>query len=103
MLFFMQDSTVATSIAVTFTSVVGVFIGVDLTVMLNKTAHLPQGSTSPSTNTGNIFAMTIFALLLIESFFIASTGRTCDGLYASFGIGFLVVIGGLVAVLRGTS
>jgi hypothetical protein len=38
---------------------------------------------------------------MIETFYISGTGRNCDSLYTSFGMGFLVVIGGLIAGIEG--
>jgi hypothetical protein len=98
MLWFMKDSTVATSIAWTFTGIVGTFIGVDLAVMLKKTSEMPVGEYKEINKHRYIISLVIFAVLLAEAFVISGLyKRQCDGLYASFGMGFLVVIGGLVA------
>jgi hypothetical protein len=49
-----------------------------------------------------ITSLAIFALLFLEAFFLSSAyGRNCDSLYASFGVGFLIVVGGLVAAVEG--
>ena len=49
-----------------------------------------------------ITSLIIFALLLIEAFALSSVyGRNCDSLYASFGVGFLIVVGVLVAAVEG--
>jgi hypothetical protein len=79
----------------------GTFIGVDLAVMLKKTAELPVGQYKALNKHRYLIALGIFALLLVESFIISFGGRNVDGLYASFGMGFLVVIGGLVAGVEG--
>ena len=45
-----------------------------------------------------IIALIIFALLLIEAFIISSIfERDMNSLYLSFGVGFIIVIGGLVS------
>jgi hypothetical protein len=44
----------------------------------------------------------IFSLLLAETFIISGLyDRNCDPLYASFGMGFLIVVGGLLAGVEG--
>jgi hypothetical protein len=97
MLWFMKDTSVATGIAWTFVGIIGTFIGVDLAVMLKKTAELPEGKYKEINKNRYIISLVIFALLLVEAFVLSGLfDRQCDGLYASFGMGFLVVIGGLV-------
>ena len=101
MLFFVTDSTSATAIAWSFTAIVGTFIGVDLAVMLKKTSEMSMGKYKAMNKHRYIISLVIFALLLALSFYLAAKGRNCDGLYASFGMGFLVVTGGLVAGVEG--
>ena len=101
MLFFLKDSTTITGIAWTFTSVVGTFIGVDLALMIKKTSEMSHGQYKKINKHRYITALVIFALLLSESFYLASLGRNCDGLYASFGLGFLIIIGGIIAGTEG--
>ena len=101
MLFFVKDSTSATAIAWSFTAIVGTFIGVDLAVMLKKTSEMTMGNFKHMNKHRYIISLIVFALLLGISFYLASIGRNCDGLYASFGMGFLVVVGGLVAGVEG--
>ncbi|GHU11422.1 hypothetical protein FACS1894151_11090 [Spirochaetia bacterium] len=102
MLFFVNDSTASTSIAWTFTGIVGTFIGVDLAVMLKKTSELPSGQYKEINKHRYVLSLVIFAVLLAESFVISWLyKKNCDGLYASFGMGFLIIIGCLVAGVEG--
>ena len=102
MLYFVKDSTTCTSIAWAFTGIVGTFIGIDLAVMLKKTAELPSGQYKQINKHRYIMSLIIFAILMIEAFILSGKfSRNVDGLYASFGMGFLVIIGGLVAGVEG--
>jgi thiosulfate reductase cytochrome b subunit len=102
MLFFVADSTVSVSLSITFTGIVGAFLGVDIAAMIKKTAMLPPGSYKAINKHRYIISLAIFALLILEAFFLSSSrGRNCDALYASFGVGFLIVVGGLVAAVEG--
>ncbi|MDR1389181.1 MAG: hypothetical protein LBJ31_04320 [Treponema sp.] len=102
MIFFIKDSGVASALAGTLTGVVSIFIGVDIAVLIKKTSALPAGEYKEINKSRYIAAGIIFALLLCEAFFISAYyGRNCDGLYTSFGIGILIVIGGLIAGIEG--
>jgi hypothetical protein len=102
MLFFVKDSTVIVSLSITFTSIIGVFLGIDIAVMIKKTSALPTGEYKAINKQRYITSLVLFALLLIEAFVLSSVySRNCDALYASFGVGFLVVVGGLVAAVEG--
>jgi hypothetical protein len=102
MLFFVADSTVIVSLSITFTSIVGIFLGVDIAVMIKKTSALPEGQYKPINKHRYITSLIIFALLLVEAFILSSAfNRNCDAIYASFGMGFLIVIGGLMAAVEG--
>ena len=102
MLFFVKDSAVTVSLSITFTSIVGVFLGVDIAVMIKKTSALPEGQYKEINKPRYITSLAIFALLIIEAFILSSVySRNCDALYASFGVGFLIVVGGLVAAVEG--
>jgi hypothetical protein len=97
MIFFVKDSGAASALAATFTGVVGIFIGIDIAVLIKKTSALPAGEYKDINKSRYIMAVIIFALLLCEAFFISGYfGRNCDGLYTSFGMGILLVIGGLI-------
>jgi hypothetical protein len=101
MLFFVKDSTVVISLSITFTSIVGVFLGVDIAVMIKKTSAMPEGFKAIN-KPRYIISLIIFALLIAEAIFLSAVySRNCDALYASFGMGFLIVIGGLVAGIEG--
>jgi hypothetical protein len=101
MIYFVKDGAAATAIAITFTTVIGGFIGVDLAVMINKTARLPAGEYKTANKHRYVLSLALFALLLLEAFVISAQGRGMDGVYASFGIGFLLIIGLLVAGIEG--
>jgi len=101
MIFFIQDTASASAIAMTFSAIVGVFIGLDITLMIKKTSEMPTGYKEINMHR-YVAGLIIFSLLLIETFFIsAAFRRNCDSLYTSFGIGFLVIIGGLIAGVEG--
>jgi len=101
MIFFIRDTASASAIAMTFLAIVGVFIGLDIALMIKKTAEMPTGYKHINIHR-YIAGLIIFSLLLVETFYIsAAFGRNCDSLYTSFGIGFLVIIGGLIAGVEG--
>jgi hypothetical protein len=101
MIFFIKDSGSASAIAVTFTGIVGVFIGLDIALMIKKTASMPEGFKEINTHR-YIAGLVIFAALLVETFIISALyQRNCDSLYTSFGMGFLIIIGGLIAGVEG--
>ena len=96
MIFFIKDSGSASAIAVTFTGIVGVFIGLDITQMIQKTASMPSGYKEINKHR-YAAGLVIFAALLIETFVISALyKRNCDTIYTSFGMGFLVIIGGFI-------
>ena len=102
MLFFVKDSTVVVSLSVTFTTIVGVFLGIDIAVMIKKTSVMPDGDYKAINKTRYVISLVIFGLLIAEAIFMSvNFGRNSDALYASFGMGFLIVIGGLVAGIEG--
>jgi hypothetical protein len=102
MLFFAKDSTVIIPLSITFTSIVGIFLGIDIAVMIKKTSALPGDEFKAINKQRYIISLFIFALLIAEAIFMsAAYNRNCDALYASFGMGFLIVIGGLVAGIEG--
>jgi hypothetical protein len=102
MLFFVKDGAVIVSLSVTFTSIIGVFLGIDIAVMIKKTSALPAGEFKAINKPRYITSLVLFALLLVEAFILSSVfARNCDALYASFGVGFLIVVGGLVAAVEG--
>jgi hypothetical protein len=102
MLFFVEDSAVVVSLSITFTSIVGVFLGIDIAEMIKKTSVLPVGEFKKINKPRYITSLVIFGLLIAEAFFLAANfGRNCDALFASFGLGFLIVIGGIIAGIEG--
>jgi len=102
MLYFVKDSSTVTGIAWAFTGIIGTFIGIDLAVMIKKTSEMPHGQFKEINKHRYVAALVIFSLLLIEAFLInAIQLRNVDGLYASFGMGFLIIIGGLIAGVEG--
>jgi hypothetical protein len=101
MIYFVEDSGAVSALGATFTGIVGIFIGLDIAVMIKKTSALPIGKFKQINKQRYITALIIFSLLMIETFIISGMGRNCDSLYTSFGMGFLVVIGGLIAGIEG--
>jgi len=102
MLFFVEDSAVVISLSVTFTSIVGIFLGIDIAVMIKKTSALPEGQFKEINKQRYIISLVIFGLLIAEAIYLsAAQGRNADALYASFGMGFLIVIGGLITGIEG--
>ncbi len=102
MIYFVKDSGTVSALAATFTAIIGVFIGLDIAGMIKKTSKMSGGDFKMMNKHRYIVAFIIFALLLGESFYISATQiRNCDSLYTSFGMGFLLVIGGLVSGIEG--
>jgi hypothetical protein len=101
-IFFVTDSAVTTAIAGSFTGVIGVFLGVDILTMIHKTRELPAGSYKALNRHRYIAALCIFGLLMAEAFFISGKwGREMNSLYLCFGVGFVVVTGGLISGIEG--
>ena len=101
MVFFIKDTGSSSAIAITFTGIVGTFIGLDIAVMIKKTSGMTEGYKKINVHR-YIAGLVIFSALLIEAFFISAMyKRNCDSLYTSFGMGFLVIIGGLIVGVEG--
>lgn len=101
MIYFIKDSGSASAIAVTFTAIVGAFIGLDIALMIKKTNAMPEGYKTINAHR-YITGLIIFSALLVETFVISGYfNRNCDSLYTSFGMGFLVILGGLIAGVEG--
>ena len=102
MIFFIKDSGATAALAATFTTIVGIFIGLDIAVMIKKTSAMANGDFKSINKSRYIAAFVIFSVLLLESFIISAfQNRNCDSLYTSFGMGFLIVIGGLISGIEG--
>jgi len=102
MIYFLRDTSVTSALAFTFTSIVGIFLGLDIAVMIKKTSAMYNGDYKSINKSRYVIAFVIFSILLIESFIISAVQmRNCDALYTSFGMGFLIVIGGLIAGIEG--
>ena len=102
MIFFVKDSGTVSALAATFTGIVGIFIGLDIAVMMKKTSTMQNGDFKRMNKQRYVAAFIIFGLLLLEAFFISSFyGRNCDSLYTSFGLGFLFVIGAILNGIEG--
>ena len=100
MIYFIKDTGSSAAIATTFTAIVGAFIGLDIALMIKKTSGMPEGF--KEINMHRYIAAIIFSVLLIETFFISGIyGRNCDSLYTAFGLGFLIVIGGMIGGIEG--
>ena len=96
MMFFVTDTMTVTVISATFTGVLGTFLGIDILTMIHKTKELPAGTYKNMNRHRYITALIIFAFLLIEAFVLSSLfERDMNTLYLSFGVGFIIGIGGL--------
>lgn len=97
-----KDSLVITAISGTFTAVLGIFLGVDLATMIHKTKELKSGDYKKINIHRYVLSICIFAFLLLEAFILSGKyEREVNSLYLCFGVGFLVVIGGLISGIEG--
>lgn len=102
MAWFVQSEATITAIAGAFTSVVGVFLGLDIAGMIRKTQLLPDGKYKDMNRSRYIAAIIIFGILLAEAFCLSVLyERNMDTLYLCFGVGFIIVIGGMVSGIEG--
>jgi hypothetical protein len=100
--FFVSDSLVVTAIAGAFTGVLGIFLGIDIMTMIHKTRELPPGLYKNLNTHRYIIALCVFGALLGEAFVISALyGREMNSLYLCFGVGFVIVIGGLIGGIEG--
>jgi hypothetical protein len=99
---FVNDSLVVTAISGAFTGVLGIFLGLDIMTMIHKTKELAPGSYKEMNTHRYIIALCVFASLLAEAFVLSGLyKREMNSLYLCFGVGFVVVIGGLVSGIEG--
>ncbi|GHT87285.1 hypothetical protein FACS1894137_14310 [Spirochaetia bacterium] len=68
MIYFVNDGTTTTAISMIFTGIVGIFLGIDIAVMIKKTSALPEGEYKTINKQRYITSLIIFALLLAEAF-----------------------------------
>ena len=101
MIFLIKDTGSASAIAMLFTAIVGAFIGLDIVLMIKKTSGMHEGYKQINKQR-YIAGLIIFCLLLAETHFISEKlQRNCDSLYTSFGMGFLIIIGGFIIGIEG--
>ena len=94
---FVPDTVTVTAIAGTFTGVLGTFLGIDIMTMIHKTRLLRTGAYKRMNMHRYVISMCVFAALLVEAFVLSGIyGREMNALYLCFGVGFLIVIGGLI-------
>jgi len=94
---FVADPLTVTALAGSFTGVVGIFLGLDILTMIHKTRELRAGIYKEMNTHRYVVSLCVFAVLLAEAFVISATaGREMNQLYLCFGVGILIVIGGLV-------
>jgi len=94
---FVEDALTTAAIAGSFTGVVGIFLGLDILTMIHKTREMRAGLYQAMNVHRYLISLCIFAVLLAEAFVIsAGSGREMNSLYLCFGVGFVIVIGGLV-------
>jgi hypothetical protein len=100
--FFVSDSLTVTAISGAFTGVLGIFLGIDILTMIHKTKELPAGAYKEMNQHRYIIALCVFGALLGEAFVISALyGREMNSLYLCFGVGFVIVIGGLISGIEG--
>jgi hypothetical protein len=96
-IWFVTDSLAVTAISGAFTSVIGIFIGVDIVTMIHKTTKLKRGFYKDMNMHRYVLSLCVFAVLLAEAFVISALfEREMNSLYLCFGVGFIIVIGGLI-------
>ena len=101
-IWFVTDSLAVTAISGAFTGVLGIFLGVDILAMIHKTRELKPGDFKHINMHRYVLSLSIFAILLTEAFVISGLfGREMNSLYLCFGVGFLIVIGGLISGIEG--
>jgi hypothetical protein len=99
---FVKDSLTVTTISGAFTGVLGIFLGVDIMTMIHKTKELKAGDFKGINTHRYVISLCIFAALLTEAFIISGLfEREMNSLYLCFGVGFVIVIGGLVSGIEG--
>jgi len=99
---FVTDSLAVTAISGAFTGVLGIFLGVDILAMLHKTRELGPGFYKEMNMHRYVISLCIFAGLLTEAFIISGLyKREMNSLYLCFGVGFIIVIGGLISGIEG--
>jgi len=92
------DPVTVVALAGTYTAVLGLFLGVDLAAMIHKTQCLSPGDYKSINLHRYVIALCIFAALIIETFIVSSIfKRELNSVYLCFGVGFLIVIGGLIS------
>jgi hypothetical protein len=97
-IWFVTDSLTVTAISGAFTAVVGIFLGVDIATMIHKTQELKRGFYKDMNFHRYVLSLCVFAVLLVEAFIISAMyGRQMNSLYLCFGVGFVIVIGGLIS------
>jgi hypothetical protein len=100
--FFVSDSLTVTAISGSFTGVLGIFLGIDILTMISKTREMPPGFYKHMNQHRYVIALCVFGVLLGEAFVISAMyGRDMNSLYLCFGVGFVMVIGGLIGGIEG--
>jgi hypothetical protein len=99
---FVKDSLTVTAIAGAFTGVIGIFLGLDIMTMIHKTKEMKKDDFKHMNTHRYALSLCVFAALLAEAFVISGLfGREMNSLYLCFGVGFVIVIGGLVSGIEG--
>jgi Na+/phosphate symporter len=99
---FVKDSLTVTTIAGAFTGVIGIFLGLDIMTMIHKTKEMKAGDFKHMNMHRYVISLCVFAILLTEAFVISGLfNREMNSLYLCFGVGFVIVIGGLVSGIEG--
>ncbi len=93
-IFFVESGTVLTIVSAGFVLIIGAFLGVDLANMIKETSLLPAGEYQDVDIFRYILSMAFLAFLCIEAIIVSRIyERSFDGIYASIGVGLMIVIG----------
>jgi ribulose 1,5-bisphosphate carboxylase large subunit-like protein len=102
MVWFVKDSLTVTSISGAFTGIIGIFLGVDILTMIHKTKEMKKDDFKHVNMHRYVISLCVFAVLLAEAFVISGLyEREMNSLYLCFGVGFIIVIGGLISGIEG--
>jgi len=97
-IWFLTGIGIVTAIAGVFVFVVGSFLGVDLVRMIRKTEEMPKGKFDKTDKWKYLVSMVFLILLTAEALFISRYfSRDMTGVFASVGVGAMVVVGLLIS------
>lgn len=97
-MYFVKSSMISTAVAGAFVFIAGAFLGVDLARMVKRTGEMPKGQFEKADKWKYLLTMIMFGVLTGEAFAISKLfERDMAGVYASVGVGLMVVFGLLIS------